>query len=478
MNLYRLKYLASIALMLLSACGDSLSYDTEGQNGKPLQQTFTVAVESVGELFEGGEGVNPAAVASRRPISSVTPTQTFDKLSILIVEYQSPAKVVYKKTIDNWSNPDNKASIPWSTEDGMGRYATITLTGSECLEEGKTYMAYVIGYQSGTYGGYEPFKGVEVGDSFNHTEVATVPDDGYAEEVFAGAEIFWVENGVILSKLSDDAEAQHGLMVARRQVAGTFGYFTRVPVQVNGSTVAKLRLVATKRNQTVIFGGFRSVDDDFDFHKDNVINGMNPRTDYDCALAGSAVNNAFSVYEIDLCKWFPGNTKNGLLPLDMNGDGYLDSADTNWQTDEEAYPKGTISLPRGTVFGDSFWISVVMTQEDVDAGVPTFQMQMLDADGKVIKYWDVILRNYETAGENRTLVSLPDGENGRTVITELDNIDTETCFSIVRNRLYTMGEKNQSQNYGEDEPIDLSTAGVLVLDARHEWQIMNSIIFN
>lgn len=478
MNLYRLKYLASIALMLLSACSDSSSFDTEGQSGKLQQQTFSVAVESVGELFEGGEGVSPVVVASRRPISSVTPTQTFDKLSILIVEYQSPARVVYKKTIDNWSNPDNKASIPWSTEDGMGRYATITLTGSECLEEGKTYMAYVIGYQSGTYGGYEPFKGIEVGDSFNRTEVATVPDGGYAEEVFAGAEIFWVENGVILSKLSDEAEAQHGLMVARRQVAGTFGYFTRVPVQVNGSTVAKLRLVATKRNQTVIFGGFRSVDDDFDFHKDNVINGMNPRTDYDCALAGSAVNNAFSVYEIDLCKWFPGNTKNGLLPLDMNGDGYLDSADTNWQTDEEAYPKGTISLPRGTVFGDSFWISVVMTQEDVDAGVPTFQMQMLDADGKVIKYWDVILRNYETAGENRTLVSLPDGENGRTVITELDNIDTETCFSIVRNRLYTMGEKNQSQNYGEDEPIDLSTAGVLVLDARHEWQIMNSIIFN
>lgn len=478
MKLYRLKYLAGIALMLLSACSDSSSPDTEGQNGKLQQQTFSVAVESVGELFEGGEGVNPAAVASRRPISSVTPTQTFDKLSILIVEYQSPAKVVYKKTIDNWSNPDNKASIPWSTEDGMGRYTTITLTGNECLEEGKTYMAYVIGYQSGTYGGYEPFKGVEVGDSFNHTEVATVPDGGYAEEVFAGAEIFWVENGVILSKLSDEAEAQHGLMVARRQVAGTFGYFTRVPVQVNGSSVAKLRLVATKRNRSVIFGGFRSVDDAFDFHKDNVINGMNPRTDYDCALAGSAVNNAFEVYEIDLRKWFPGNTKNGLLPLDMNGDGYLDSADTNWRTDEEAYPKGTISLPRGTVFGDSFWISVVMTQEDVDAGVPTFQMQMLDADGKVIKYWDVVLRNYETAGENRTLVSLPEGENGRTVITELDNIDTETCFSIVRNRLYTMGEKNQSQNYGEDEPIDLSTVGVLVLDARHEWQIMNSIIFN
>lgn len=474
---YKLKYnLIAVALFVLSSCDTGTPYDENTE--KTQQQTFTVAVESVGELFEGGEGVTPALTTSRRPISSVTPTQTFDKLSILIVEYQSPAKVVYKRTIDNWSNPDNKASYPWSTEEGQGRYATITLTGDECLDEGKTYMAYVIGYQTGTYGGYEPFKGVEVGGYFNHTETATVPADGYAEEVFAGAEIFWVENGVILSKLSGEAEVRHGLMVARRQVAGTFGYFTRVPVEVNGSSVAKLRLVATKRNQTVIFGGFRSVDDDFDFHKDNVINGMDPRTDYDCPLAGSEEDNAFVVYEIDLCKWFPGNTADAQLPLDKNGDGYLDSADTNWKTDNDAYPKGTISLPRGTVFGDSFWVSVVMTQEDVDKGIPTFQMQMLDTDGKVIKYWDVVLRNYETAGENRTLVSLPDGVNGRTEITELENIDTETCFSIVRNRLYTMGEKSQSQNYGEDEPIDLSIANELVLDARHEWQIMNSIIFN
>lgn len=81
MKYTRLIYMSGIVLMLLSACSDSSSLDAEGQNGKPLQQTFTVAVESVGELFEGGEGVNLATVTSRRPISSVTPTQTFDKLS-------------------------------------------------------------------------------------------------------------------------------------------------------------------------------------------------------------------------------------------------------------------------------------------------------------------------------------------------------------------------------------------------------------
>lgn len=463
------------ATMSVTSCG---SDTPKGDENVSQQQSFSVVVESVGELFEGGEGVNPAAVASRRPISSVTPTQTFDKLALLIIEYASPAKVVYKKTIDNWSNPDNKASYPWSTEDGQGRYATITLTGDECLEEGKNYMAYVIGYHTGTYGGYEPFKGIEVGDYYNQTEVVTVPEDGSADEIFAGAEVFFVKDGVILSQRSSEAEVEHGLMVARRQVAGTFGYFTRIPVTAGGKKVAKLRLVSTKENRTVIFGGFRSVDDNLNFHKDNVINGMNPATDYDCVLAGSLKKDAFSVYEIDLCKWFPGNTENALLPLDANGDGYLDSADTNWQTDEENYPKGTISLPRGTVFGDSFMVSIAMFQDDVDEGIPTFQMQMLDAGGKVIKYWDVVLRNYETAGENRTLVSLPEGVDGRTEIMELENIDTETCFSIVRNRLYTMGEKSQSQNYGEDEPIDLSIANELVLDARHEWQIMNSIIFN
>lgn len=475
MNRHRLTYLpAALLLALLTGC----SPDTQDgwTTDKPREQTFTVVVESVGELFSGGEGVTEP-IQTRRPISSVTPTQTFDKLAILIVEYTSPARVVFKRTIDNWCNPDNKASIPWSTEDGQGRYATISLTGDECLEEGKSYMAYVIGYQEGTYGNYEPFSGVETGDNFARTEVATVPTGGRAEEVFAGAEILFVENGVILSKTSEDAEVEHGLIVARRQVAGTFGYFTRIPVEVNGQPVAKLRLAATRCNRAVIFSGFRSVDDSYDFHKDNVINGTDPRTDYDCPLAGSAGNNAFTVYEINLCKWFPGNGENTLLPLDQNGDGYLDSNDTNWQTDEEAYPKGTISLPRGTVFGDSFWVAAAMTQADVEAGIPTFQMQLLGADGKIIKHWNVTLRNLETTDEIRTLVSLPDGTEGRTEISVLENVDTENCFSIVRNRLYTMGEKSQSQSYGEDEPVDLSQADMLVLDARHEWQIQNSVIF-
>lgn len=184
------------------------------------------------------------------------------------------------------------------------------------------------------------------------------------------------------------------------------------------------------------------------------------------------------VYRIDLCKWFPGNAEQPLLPFDANGDGYLDSGDGNWQMDAETYPQGTISLPQGTVFGEKFWISVAMTQDDVASGTPTFQMQLLDAAGAVVTHWDVALRDFEGTDRDRTLVSLPNGPEGRTLVTHVENLDTETCFSIVRNRLYTMGEKSQSQSYGEDVPVDLGAAGVLVLNANHQWQIQNSIIFN
>lgn len=467
--------LAAVLLPGMPGCDDAANAP---RSDSGTGQQFIVAVESMGELFTGGEGVLPTLPTTRRPISSVAPTQTFDKLSILIVEYRSPARVVFKRTIDDWSSPNNLASIPWSLESGQGRYATVTLDDGLRLDDGTDYMAYAIGYQSGTFGDYRPFEGFETGDVYNRTEVATVPLGGSAEEIFAGAELFRIENGQILSGQSDGANAGQGVLILRRQVAGTFGYFTRIPAEESGRSVARLRLVATRRNQTVIFGGFRGMDDAYDFSKDNVINGMNPRTDYDARLAGASANNAFTVYEIDLARWFPGNPADSRLPYDANADGYLDAGDENWQTDEEAYPQGSISLARGSVFGEKFWIAVDMTQVNPDLSIPTFQMQLLDTQGSILKSWDVVLQDFESAGENRTVVSLPDGVLGRTQIAQVENLDTETCFSIVRNRLYAMGEKSQSQSYGEDVPVDLSAATVLVLNANHEWQIQNSIFFN
>lgn len=472
--IYRMIYIFSIALsaFVFYACSLNEEDYEEGNSSGNMKQFFYVAVESEGELFSVNEDI------SRNPITSVTPKQTFDSLIVIVFENSVPANVVYRKDFGNWSNSDNKTSIPWSSENGQGRYAMVELTGDECLEDGKSYMAYAVGYQSGTYNNYRPFKDVSVGHNFFHTEVVDAPTGENVEEIFAGAGILSVIDGKIMTKIDSDSEYSEGLVILRRQVSGTFGYFTNVPVEIDNSPVSKLRLVSTKRNKTVILGGFRSIDDPLNFIKQNVVNGMTALDDYDSHLYGSKTDNAFTVYEIDLGKWFPGNEANPDLPLDQNGDGFLNEKDTNWRLDTERYPVGTVSLPKGTVFGDSFWVPVLMTENDVAESKPTFQMQLIDSNGNILKYWDVILRDLEDDMEQRTLVTLPDGINGRTNVEIVDNYDTETCFSIIRNRLYTMGEKNLSQIYGEDEPLDLDNAEVLVLDARHEWRIFDTVIFN
>lgn len=461
----------AVWLITLAGCSGSEVIQEEGSGQQEsVTQQFTVVVESVGELFSQAD--------SRRPISSVDPEQSFDKLSLIITRYESPAEVVYMKTLDGWSDTHNRVSVPWSQGDSRGRKAVVTLTGDECLENGRDYLVYAVGYQSGTYGGYEAFAGVKPGDNFFRTEIADVPEGGMAEEVFAGAESFHVHDGKIYPVASSEAEEEEAVVVLRRQVAGTFGYFTRIPAQYAGESVAAMQLVTTRKNRTVIFGGFRGVDDEENFRKENVINGMNPRTDYNAALAGSTMNDAFVVYRINLANWFPGNTSNSALPLDQNGDGYLDAEDTNWQIDTDRYPDSSISLPAGTVFNDSFLVSVAMTEADIAAGLPTFQMQLLSANGKILKHWDVLLRDSEEEEQTvRTMVSLPDGNNGRAVVTVEDNPETEYCYSVVRNRLYTMGVKSQGQSYGEDEPIDMSQVDDLVLDSRHEWNAVNIIFF-
>ena len=81
-----------------------------------------------------------------------------------------------------------------------------------------------------------------------------------------------------------------------------------------------LRLVTTLRNRSLIFGGFRSLEDPENFNITRVVNGTGVRTDFDARLAGSEHPDAFTVYDVNLAAWFPGE---GDEPADTNGDGYL-----------------------------------------------------------------------------------------------------------------------------------------------------------
>jgi len=455
----------SLLAILFFSCGDD-SLPNPGDKEEEQTQTFRFRIENVGE-----SSVHTKSDREGRPLFSMSPKQTIDRVDILILRNDLSSEVVYRRTIEGWSDTDNRLCSAYIDGNKWGREAVITLSDDERLEDGASYIVYGIGYHTGSYGDYEAFKDVVVGDKFLETETATIPLNGYAEEIFAGADIVHVRDGQLWTRPSVEADLEAAKIVARRQVGGTFGYFTKIPAVVNGERVKTLRLVATKRNRSIIFGGFRSMEDPENFNQEKVINGMEPRTDFDARLLGSTVNDAFVVYEVDLSKWFPGDEAD--LPYDSNGDGLLDEADENWQINPDLATEGAIKLAAGSVFGDSYLVAAAVDQEEINRGMPTFQLQLLDVDNRILKAWTPLVRQEEELARMRTIVTLVDG---RTVITTESNPESLMTFSIARNNLFTLGEKNNDQIYGQDVPLDLSNEKELVMDVNPEWEALEAIL--
>lgn len=467
-NVFVMAALAA-ACAALTACGS----DGDAQEGAdPVYgseaQTLAVRVESV------GEAQLQARAANESFINSITPVQTIDKVVVVIVD-RADGRVVYKHAISGWSDTNNLASRPYYDDDTRGRTADVTLTGDSRLRRGREYIAYGVGCHTGTYGGYEPFEGVEVGDVLQRPETATKPDGELAAELFAGAQSLVNEGGRIVSK-SMSADETEAAVTLRRQVGGTFGYFTRIPVSVGGVPVASVRMASPKAYMTVVMAGFRSQEDPDDFNVERVVNGADERTVHDASMYGVPVDEAFMIYTIELKNWFPGNTADPDLPLDHNGDGYLDGADQNWQLSD--YLAGTgIKLERGAVYGSRYLIPTDMTPDDVARGLPTFELQLLDKQGRILKHWPVEMRDEARLTLPRSVVTI--SADGRTAdVTEVDTPESPLTYSILRNNLYTLGVKGASQSYGEDSPIRLADEDVLVMDVNPEWNAFYSVIFN
>ena len=472
------RYMKSIikAFLLLAVCGMAsacVDRDDDQTCDEDLfgadTQTFAVRVESIGEAQQLARAANESF------INSITPVQTIDKVVVLVVN-RADGRVVHKEAISGWSDTDNMASRPYFEGDRSGREADIVLRKCHRLKKGEEYIAYGVGYHEGTYGGYEPFKGVEVGDVLDRPETATKPDGELAAELFAGAQTFVNEGGRIVSRsMSADENEGAAAVTLRRQVGGTFGYFTRIPVEVGGVAVASVRMASPKAYKTIIMAGFRSQEDPDRFDAERVVNGADERTVYDAAMYGAGKDDAFMIYRIDLKNWFPGNEADPDLPLDMNGDGYLDASDGNWRL--SPYLEGTgIKLARGTVYGSRYLIATAMDAQDILAGRPTFELQLLDKQGRILKHWPVEMRDEYRLTQPRTVVTL--ASDGKTVTTTtVYTPEAPLTYSILRNNLYTLGDKTSDQSYGEDTPIRLAEEDVLVMDVNPEWRAFDSIIF-
>lgn len=416
------KYFMSVAalagMMSLAAC----SSDDIVSPADNDVQTIKIAVASTGDKATRG-----------RDLNSEEPAQNIENVAVVIRNKATNA-VVYNTTIDNW----NTKSTSYE-DNGHGREYTLKLEKEKRLNAGE-YTITAVGYTAEDFKNntIENATGVVAGN-FS----AEVADGKAAQEAFAG------ESSI---NLPENHAAINTSVTLHRQVAGYYGYFTSIPVEVNSKKVTNVRLVARSKNTKLTYGNFNT-----NFTTTNndimyVVNGSEPATPKDAKFNGSADNDAYTVYNIKVTDWF----RHG----DMNNDGILDEKDalikdgwTNALAD-----KGYKTYQQGTIFAGGFAVPFAA------ADAATLELQLLDVNGDILKSWTVAMATPQPAGQGveGTALSVP---------------ETAQNFSFFRNHMYTLGKKvdntDKPGTTTPDEPEPLDKAQSIILRVNDNWEVIN-----
>lgn len=285
-----------------------------------------------------------------------------------------------------------------------------------------------------------------------------------AEEVFAGDADLKI--GVDKNITNFTSGEKNGVAVTlHRQVAGSFGYFQNIPASVNGKAAATLRLVVRGKNDKLTFDNFNS---SFTTTGSTIQYYVNGSTSTDAPLASDAKFNnneaGYVLYSIDLKTWFP--------QLDENGDGVLNAQDASWKRPDNVKTQ----VVKGSVFGSNFVIPFKYTE-----GKSTMELQLLDADGNIIKHWTV---------------SIPESDLNKVAANGVTDADA-SIFNVVRNHMYNLGVKTSTgttttpdpsnptpdpkpdpkptPDPGKDEPEDLTKSQNLILKVNDNWEVIHKM---
>lgn len=417
------KYFMSVAalagMMSLAAC----SSDDIVSPADNDVQTIKIAVASTGDKS-----------TRSRDLNSEEPNQNIENVAVVIRDKANT--VVYQKVITDWQTASNIY-----TENGHGREYTLKLEKDQRLNAGE-YTITAVGYTADDFKNNtieSATTGVVAG---NFT--AEVPDGKAAQEAFAG------ESSI---KLLEDHAAINPSVTLHRQVAGYYGYFTSIPVEVNGKNVTNVRLVARSKNTKLTYGNFNSSFTTTNKDIMYVVNGSEPATTKDAKFKGSADNDAYTVYNIKVDAWFTHG--------DMNNDGILDEKDAlikdGWTNALEANDYKTYQP--GTIFAGGFAVPFAAT----DAA--TLELQLLDESGEILKSWTVAMATPQPAGQGVDGVALTVPE-------------TAQNFSFFRNHMYTLGKKvdNTKDKPGTttpDQPEPLDKSQSMILRVNDNWEVIN-----
>lgn len=384
-----------------------------------------------------------------RPLFSSEAAQDVDfvKIYAYSTEDNRIAKVY---TIENWQTVSSVVSD--------GRVYKLRLTGSNKLDVG-SYKFVAYAYSDGSDYEFSDIQnswniGTEyTAGNLTATLKSGVPD---AEEVFAGENVDEEGNctPVVVKKVTiTDGDGQEQPKVEyikgfstsirlARQVAGTFGYFKAIPAKISDKDVASLRLVAVAKNTKLTFNNFNLLSgDDYSGKEMYVVNGSVSAPAVETVKLANNTQ-AYEIYTIDLSDWFTGSDeKNG---MDTNGDGVLSLGDT-WTNPYD----GQAKFVEGSVFAGCFVIPFAMDESKNN----TFELQFLDASGAVL------------ATRNVKLTA------------DLQSGETNYSYNVVRNHMYNIGYKADSQNDKEEEeieePISLSGDQELLTNVISNWELLH-----
>lgn len=417
------KYFMSVAalagMMSLAAC----SSDDIVSPADNDVQTIKIAVASTGDKS-----------MRSRDLNSEEPAQKIENVAVVIRD-KATNTVVYQTIINDW---DTK-SKPY-TDNGHGRECTLKLEGADRLNAGE-YTITAVGYTAADFkDNTNTIESATKGKVVPGNFTAEVPDDKAAQEAFAG------ESSI---KLLEDHAAINPSVTLHRQVAGYYGYFTSIPVEVNSKKVTDVRLVARSKNMKLTYGNFNSSFTTTNKDIMYVVNGSEPATTKDAKFKGSADNDAYTLYNIKVTEWF---TKG-----DTNKDGILDEKDTNWTNPLE--PNGYKTYQPGTIFAGGFAVPFTAT----DAA--TLELQLLDESGEILKSWTVAMATPQPAGQGVDGVALTVPE-------------TAQNFSFFRNHMYTLGKKvdntnNKPGTTTPDQPEPLDKSQSMILCVNDNWEVIN-----
>lgn len=430
--------------LLFSACSsDDAVVSTEGQNEAVQQIVLQVA--------SSGDGLSTRA---GRPLYSSQALQTIQHVRVIIYKDDATKTIVKDEQLD-WTKSDKY--------DNHGRQHTLTYKGEQRLGEGN-YKVMAVGYSDNSDYTYAlDVKGTAALTGSTYSDItATLEADKAAEEVFAGDAELKIGTDKKITNLTKDEE--NGVAVTlHRQVAGSFGYFSNIPAKVGEKTAATLRLVVRDKNDMLTFKNFNS---SFTTTGSTIQYYVNGSKSTGTALTTtdkfSNGDKGYVLYSIDLNTWFPGG--------DINKDGLLNADDNNW-----THPTNVkTTIVKGSVFGSNFVIPFNLT-----SGKSTMELQLLDADGNIIKFWTVSIPSTDVNAD----------KTGENVADESASI-----FNVVRNHMYNLGVKPSNggttdPNPGNpdpdpkpdpdkpdpDQPEDLSKSQNLILKVNDNWEAIHKM---